>query len=172
MVILENVKLDELAKIFDENNQNYVSDKNCIFDEKFLKIVAVENNEAIGYITIYLGSDFIQQEEYPIKYDVKENSIYIWNGITKKGHEGKGVQTQLLTYLKSKYKLYDIYSVVDIKNIASKKMHNKNGFKPILNFNKEYDGIVENFTLCKINATIKEPQFAELKEMQTKEKYK
>lgn len=152
--ILENVKLNELAKIFDDNNQNYVSDKDCIFDDKFLKIVAIENDEAVGYITIYLNTDFIQKEEYPINYSVKEKSIYIWNGITKKGHEGKGIQTKLLSYLKNKFRGFDIYSVVDINNIASTKMHNKNGFKPLLNFSKEYDGIIEHFTLCKIEGDI------------------
>ena len=59
MEIKENILLDELENIFVENNQNYVADKECIKDDEFLKIVAVEKGQALGYATLYFGSDFL-----------------------------------------------------------------------------------------------------------------
>lgn len=84
MEILKNAKIEQLAAIFDENNQNYVSDRDCLFDDNFLKLVAVENDEAIGYLVAYFGKDFIEKEDYPIKLNFDRDVIYIWNGITKK----------------------------------------------------------------------------------------
>ena len=61
MKILENVLNEELGQIFDENNQNFVSDRNCLFDDNFLKLVAIEDDHAVAFITLYIGSDFIQK---------------------------------------------------------------------------------------------------------------
>lgn len=143
----KNAKIDQLAAIFDENNQNYVSDRDCLFDDNFLKLVAVENDEAIGYLVAYLGKDFIEKEDYPIKLNFDRDVIYIWNGITKKGFEGRGVQTKLLNYLFKEYPDYDIYSVVDQNNEASIRLHSKMKFEKILNFDKEYDGELEHYCL-------------------------
>jgi len=153
MKILENVLNEELGQIFDENNQNYVSDRECLFDDNFLKLVVVEDGHAVAFMTLYIGEDFIEKEEYPIKLNVKKKSIYVWNGITKKGYEGKGYQTKLMDYMKKKFVDYDIYNVVDISNKASNHVCEKAGFKKILTFNKEYDGVIENFVLYKISAT-------------------
>ncbi len=153
MEILENVLSEELGQIFDENNQNFVSDRECLFNDNFLKLVAVENGHAVAFLTLYIGSDFIEKEEYPIKLNMKEKSVYIWNGITKKDYEGKGYQTQLMKYTKNKFHNYDIYNVVDITNSTSNHICKKIGFKKILNFEKEYDGILEKFILYKISAT-------------------
>ena len=153
MEILENGLSEELGQIFDENNQNFVSDRDCLFDDNFLKLVAVENGHAVAFMTLYVGADFIEREEYPIKLNVKEKSVYVWNGITKKGCEGKGYQSQLMQYMKNKFYDYDIYNVVDISNKASNHVCEKSGFKKILNFSKEYNGAIENFALYKITAT-------------------
>ena len=152
MEILENVLSEELGQIFDENNQNFVSDRDCLFDDNFLKLVAVENGHAVAFMTLYIGSDFIEKEEYPIKLNVKDKSVYIWNGITKIGCEGKGYQSKLMQYMKNKFYDYDIYNVVDISNKASNHVCKKAGFRRILNFSKEYDGILENFVLYKISS--------------------
>ena len=149
MEIIKNVFIPELLKIFNENNQNYISDKDCLFDDDFLKLVAIENGEAIGYLVAYFGEDFVKKEDYPININFKNDVIYIWNGVTKKGFEGKGVQTKLLEYLFKEYPSYDIYSVVDQNNIASNKLHDKMKFVKILSFEKEYDGKLEHFYLFK-----------------------
>lgn len=149
MIILENVLLDELLEIFNENNQQYVSDKASIFDKTFLKVVAVENGYAIGYMVLYFGDDFIQKEKYPLKYPVEKNSAYIWHCITKKGYEGKGVQSTIFEYILKKYNKFNFYSVVDVSNMPSLHLHKNFNFKIVANFDKEYDGEMCSYNLMK-----------------------
>ena len=154
MIIKENVLLSELNIIFDENNQNYISDKECIFNNKFLKIVAVENGRAIGYAMVYFGDDFIEKEDYPLDLKIRKNSAYIWNCVTKKGYENKGIQTNIFNYIKNKFSHFDIYSVVDITNLPTMKLHDKVGFKEIISFSKQYDGILEHYKLLLLPSNI------------------
>jgi len=134
MIIEENTHLNELINIFDNNNQGYIQDKNCLLDDKYLKIVAVSNNIAIGYAVIYFGHDFIDKEKFDIDYTPLTPTAYIWNCATKLGHENQGVMTQIFQYLTKRLSKYNIYSVVSPTNIPSLKVHTNNNFIPIKDF--------------------------------------
>ena len=149
MEIKENIHLDALNIIFDENNQNYILDKKCIYDSNFLKVVATEKQEALGYAVLYFGDDFLEKEGFPIKLDIKGKVIYIWNCVTKKGYENMGVQSKIFTYFINKFNDYEIYSVVDVLNDPSRRLHDKMGFVDVVEFNKIHIGRLCRFKLMK-----------------------
>lgn len=149
MEIKENVLLDELIVIFDENNQNYITDKKCIYDSNFLKVVAVEDCHAIGYAVLYFGNDFLEVEGFPVRLEVEDKSAYIWNCVSKRGCENKGIMTAIFTYFTKKFSDYAIYSVVDVLNAPSRRLHNKIGFEYVTSFEKEFTGELCKFDLLK-----------------------
>ena len=156
MIIKENFLLSELENIFEGNNQNFICDKDCIFDDTFLKVVAVESGHAVGYAVVYIGNDFIQKENYPLDLTIKKNSAYIWNCVTKKGFENKGIQTEIFNYIKNKFSHLDIYSVIDITNIPTTRLHNKIGFKEVVNFSKKHKGVLAHYKLLLLENSKKE----------------
>ncbi|MCL2355060.1 MAG: GNAT family N-acetyltransferase [Oscillospiraceae bacterium] len=136
-MIVENKYTNELLEIFDGNSQDYIVDRLAV-TRGFLNVVYVEEDIPLGYAVVYFGTDFCEQEEYPIKLEnVKENSIYIWQMVTKKGFEGKGIGTCLLKYITEKYYDRDIYSSINVRNLGSLKIHEKCGFIEVANFKKE-----------------------------------
>lgn len=75
--------------------------------------------------------------------------VYIWQLATKKGFEGQGIASHILQYVVEKFKNYEIYACVNIQNVASMKVHCKNGFIPIKYFEeqKQDGGIDKNLML-------------------------
>ena len=65
---------------------------------------------------------------------MKDNSLYIWQLVTKKGFENQGIATSIVKYITEKYKDNDLYVSVDINNYASMKCQCKCGFIPIKAF--------------------------------------
>lgn len=155
MEIKKNYKLNELINIFDENNQGFVYDKNCITNDEFIKYVYVEKNQPIGYLVLYPRNDFAIKDGYDIKVTIPENSIYIWHIITKKGYEGRGIAKTLINFLKKEYKNQNIYSIIDEHNIRSKKLHESLGFLPVDKFKKAYKDTMDSYTLVKFDSTLK-----------------
>lgn len=64
---------------------------------------------------------------------------YIWEVVTKKEFMGRGIAKNLLSYVLDKFENYTIYSCIDVKNIPSLKLHQKNGFKELYRFLKTED---------------------------------
>lgn len=139
MRVLKNVNLEEVRKIYDSSTKEFISEQSnneAVTDKNMENYLYYIDGikEAVGYITIYTKSDFIEQEEFKVSLDVKEGSVYIWEIGTKKGYEGRGIATSLVKYIMNIYDKVDIYSVVDSKNIGSVKIHEKLGFKPVETF--------------------------------------
>lgn len=146
-MIVEDQYREQLLNIFDENNQKYISDRNAV-KRGFLNVVYVEDNIALGYAVVYLKNDFCQKEDFPIAIDnIKDNSIYIWQMATKKGFQNRGIGTKIIEYLTEKFRDRDIYSVIDITNFGSMKIHKKCGFIEIQKFDKKYNGKNNHFIL-------------------------
>ena len=102
-MIVENQYTEQLIDIFDNNNQNYVSDREET-QNGFLNVVYVENDTPLGYGVVYFGKDFCEREEYPIRLDnIKDDSIYISQTVTKKGFENKGIGTAITKYIVDKF---------------------------------------------------------------------
>lgn len=149
MEIKENVLLEQLEEIFDENHQNHISEKTCIFKNNFLKVVAKQDGLALGYAVLRFGNDFIEVEQLPLKMKIEEKSIYIWNCVTRKGYEKQGVMSAIFNYFTQKFSDYDIYSIVDKDNTASIKIHKKFGFIFIKEFDKVHIRKHTHFYLTK-----------------------
>ena len=129
MRVLKNVNLEEVRKIYDSSTKEFISEQSnneAVTDKNMENYLYYIDGikEAVGYITIYTKSDFIEQEEFKVSLDVKEGSVYIWEIGTKKGYEGRGIATSLVKYIMNIYDKVDIYSVVDSKNIGSVKIKN------------------------------------------------
>lgn len=132
-MIVENRYLDELLDIFDNNNKNYVVDRTA--SQRMPVVVYVKDEEPVGYGVVYIGKDFCEQEEYPITIEeAKDDSVYIWQLVTKQGFENQGIATSIVRYITEKYKDHDIYVSVNINNYASMKCQCKCGFVPIKAF--------------------------------------
>lgn len=67
-MFVKNKYLDQLTAIFDENNQNYVSDRSTINNSEFDKIVYVTDNKSVAYAVIYQGTDFCEKRRIPNNY--------------------------------------------------------------------------------------------------------
>jgi ribosomal protein S18 acetylase RimI-like enzyme len=149
-MIVKNKYVDQLTEIFDNNNQNYVSDRSAISNDRMDKIVYVLNNKPVGYAVLYKGVDFCQKEKYPIIIkDTDKNSIYIWHMVIHKDFSGHGIGTKILKYIIKNNSNSDIYSCVDVLNIASIKCHKKAGFKQFDIFSKKYNNKVDIYKFLK-----------------------
>ena len=142
MLIKENANLEELEEIFEGNNQGYIKDKKCIFDDKYLKCVALEEDKPVGYAVIYFENDFIEKEGWVIDVEINGKMAYVWNCITKKGYEKRGVQTAIFKYFTEKFSDRDIYSAVDYTNNPSMALHKKMGFIPLKDFTSHNNNYV------------------------------
>lgn len=136
-MIVENTEIEQLKQIFKENHGQYLTDKNAISSD-MLKVVYEQDKEALGYAVIYEGIDFCEKEQYNLKIeDIQMPCVYIWQLATKKGFEGQGIANHILQYVVEKFKNYEIYACVNIQNVASMKVHCKNGFIPIKYFEEQ-----------------------------------
>jgi len=142
-MIVENQYLNELREIWKYNNQNYIldsSNKLSLYSPDMLKMAYVENDIVLGFITVYEGQDFCKKEGFSIKIDdLPEKTIYVWEVITKKGFENRGIATELFKYVINKFAGYTIYSCVEPENSASIALHKKMGFTEFNRFEKYYD---------------------------------
>lgn len=142
-MIIENDYIDDIQKIWKENNSGYItyeSNQMAINDEKMVKIVWRENEITMAYAIVYLGKDFCKRDEFPNKIkNMPEKTAYIWEIVTDKNYKGKGIASKLIQYIIEKYKGYYIYSCIDLSNIASLKLHKKYGFKDLYRFDKKYN---------------------------------
>lgn len=136
----KNSDLEQIKQIYNSSSKKYISPESnntAIQDKGMASYLYYEDgsNLALGYITVYENSDFIQKEEFEVKIDgIKKDSVYIWEIGTRKGYEGKGIATRMLQYVLKQYPGRDIYSCIDVENIASLKVHKKEGFVNIENF--------------------------------------
>lgn len=145
-MIVENAYLDEIEKIWKGNNKGYIGyecNQRSIKDENMQKIVYKENEEICGYAVLYFGKDFCKLEGYPNKIlYIPDKVAYIWEIVTEINHLRTGVATNILEYIKTKYKNYTIYSCINLSNIPSLKLHEKMNFKQLYKFkddeNSEY----------------------------------
>lgn len=142
-MIIENECLDEIQKIWSNNNKGYISyecNQRSINDEDMLKIVYKEEGIVNGYAVLYFGKDFCELEGYPNKIiDTPDKVAYVWEIVTDIEYLRKGVASSILNYIKTKYKGYSLYSCIELSNIPSFKLHTKMGFSTIYEF-KEDDG--------------------------------
>lgn len=148
-VIKENVFLEQLEKIFDENQSNDVFDKSCIKNPEFLKLVCLFNNIPLGYVAVYPHSNFMEKEGLNIKFPVEPNAVYIWHIAVKKAFEGKGVASMLMEEVVQRYSANPIYSVMEEMNSPAIMIHQRVGFRPFAKFKKKYDNQVVNLLLMK-----------------------
>ena len=111
-------------KIFDENNQGYIFNREDIVDHSNLILaVAVDGDEPLGYQLIYFGGDFVELDgavvdEKDIIY-YPDDSVYIWDFCTAKNHENKGVQSFLVKKLIERFSDRDIYTITSLDNERS-----------------------------------------------------
>jgi len=145
-MIIRNDYFDDIQRIWKENNNGYItyeSNQMAINDDNMLKIVYRENNITMAYAIIYFGKDFCEKDGYPnmIK-NMPDKVAYIWEIVTDKNYAGKGIATKLIEYVINNYKDYFIFSCVDLSNISSLKLHTKNGFIPMYEFEENENDYV------------------------------
>jgi len=97
-------------------NTNYISlYKQLLFffnrPKNITLYVVTLKNSNIGYILIHM----------------KERKIFITEAI-EKNHRQSGIGTFLLDFIKNEYQDFEIFADILHKNIASSKLHEKNGF--------------------------------------------
>ena len=76
MRVLKNVNLEEVRKIYNSSTKEFISEQSnneAVTDENMVNYLYYLDDvkEAVGYITIYTKSDFIEQEEFDVDLDVK-----------------------------------------------------------------------------------------------------
>lgn len=139
-MVVENAYLEDIQRIWKENNSGYItyeSNQMAIKDKKMKQLVWRENNITMAYAIVYLGKDFCEKDEYPNRIaNMPEKVVYIWEIVTDKKYTGKGIANKLMEYIIDQYNDFSIYSCVDLSNIPSFKLHKKNGFKVLYEFEK------------------------------------
>ena len=138
-MILKNKNQEEIRNIYASSKKEFISAQsndeaveNKDMDNYLCYIDGVK--EAVGYITVYTKSDFIEKEEFDVNLKIREGSVYIWEIGTLNGFEGRGIASSLVNHVLEQYTDVDIYSVVDDVNIGSIKIHEKFGFKVVASF--------------------------------------
>lgn len=134
---------EQCGKIFDDNNKDFIVNRDGIFDHKKFKLLIFNvSDETVAYQLIYIGGDFVKQETYVEAYNqgfkYEDDAVYIWDMCTKKGYENKGYQQELTKFLCDYYKNKNIYSLTDIENYSSMHLQEKLGFESIGNFVGHY----------------------------------
>ena len=150
-----NVYLNALEKMFKNNNQNFVYDKNAIKDPEYMKFVCLRGNKPVGYIALYPQSDFLETHGFPKPNNIGEFSVFIWHIIVRKGYERKGVATTLLNEIRKVYTGYEVYSVLDSRNNPSILFHNTQGFTKVFDFQAVYENKIEKFDLMQLKISLK-----------------
>lgn len=130
---------EQCGKIFDDNNKDYIVNRDGIFDHKKFNLLVLNiDGEALAYQLIYIGGDFVKQETYDDAFNqgfkYENDAVYIWDMCTKKGFENKGYQQALIKFLIGNYPTKNIYSLTDINNKNSMYLQEKLGFISIGNF--------------------------------------
>ena len=137
-MIIENDCLDDIQRIWNENNKGYISyecNQRSIKDEEMLKIVYKENDKVYGYAVLYFGKDFCELEKYPNNIKNMPNRIaYIWEIVTDVNHLREGVATCILEYIRKNFKGYSVFSCINLSNTPSFRLHENIGFKTIYEF--------------------------------------
>lgn len=150
-MIIENDYLDDIQRIWKENNNGYItykSNQTAINNNDMLKIVYREDDITMAYIIIYFGKDFCEKEEFPNKIENMPDKVaYIWEIVTDKNYAGKGIATKLIEYIINRYRDYSIFSCIDLSNTSSLRLHNKNGFVPLYEFDKKEDNHVSTHVI-------------------------
>ena len=136
----------EIKRIYNSSSKQYITSQSndiAIGDPDMRKYVYIDDNtaEVVGYISMYEKSDFIEKEEFDVKINnIRKDSVYIWEVGTMKGHEGKGIASQLIKEITELYPNRDIYSCVECENIPSLRIHEKNGFRQVKSFEGHFFG--------------------------------
>ena len=137
-MIFENEYLDDIRRIWKENNSGYISDESnekAINDDGMNQFVWRENSKTMAYAIVYCRKDFLEKESFPNKIkNMSDNTAYIWEIVTDKMYTGKGIANKLMQYIINKFENYDLYSCIDLRNIPSLKLHEKNGFEILYEF--------------------------------------
>lgn len=144
-MIVENKYLEDIKRIWKENNSGYIteeSNETLIKNNDILKIVYLENEVPAGYVAVYTKNDFCKLENFPDKIEKEGNVSYIWEIVTDKNYMGKGIASKLMKYVIEKFKGYKIYSCISKDNIPSLKLHEKYGFKEAYQFTKDKEQIM------------------------------
>lgn len=144
-MIVENKYLEDIKRIWKENNSGYIteeSNETLIKNNDILKIVYLENEVPAGYVAVYTKNDFCKLENFPDKIEKEGNVSYIWEIVTDKNYMGKGIASKLMKYILEKFKGYKIYSCIAKDNIPSLKLHEKYGFKEAYQFTKDKEQIM------------------------------
>lgn len=144
-MIVENKYLEDIKRIWKENNSGYIteeSNETLIKNNDILKIVYLENEVPAGYVAVYTKNDFCKLENFPDKIEKEGNVSYIWEIVTDKNYMGKGIASKLMKYVLEKFKGYKIYSCIAKDNIPSLKSHEKYGFKEAYQFTKDKEQIM------------------------------
>lgn len=143
-MIVENKYLDEIRKIWKENNSGYISKKSndtALSHEKMIPIVYLEDGEAAGYVIVYQGNDFCKLEDFPDQIQNTSDKIaYVWEIAVKKQFAGKGIGKKLIQYVIEKFQGYTLYSCININNLPSLNLHKKYGFSELYYFDEEDKG--------------------------------
>ena len=153
-MIVENDYLEDIQRIWKENNSGYISyesNQQAITDKNMKQLVWRENEITMAYAILYFGKDFCELEKFPNQIgSIPEKMLYIWEIVTDKKYSGRGIANKLMEYITSKYSDFTMYSCIDLTNIASLKLHEKNGFKPLYKFETEKEGIKkEHYMMCR-----------------------
>ena len=144
-MIVENKYLEDIKRIWKENNSGYIteeSNETLIKNNDILKIVYLENEVPAGYVAVYTKNDFCKLENFPDKIEKEGNVSYIWEIVTDKNYMGKGIASKLMKYVLEKFKGYKIYCCISKDNIPSLKLHEKYGFKEAYQFTKDKEQIM------------------------------
>lgn len=144
-MIVENKYLEDIKRIWKENNSGYITEEineTLIKNNDILKIVYLENEVPAGYVAVYTKNDFCKLENFPDKIEKEGNVSYIWEIVTDKNYMGKGIASKLMKYVLEKFKGYKIYSCIAKDNIPSLKLHEKYGFKEAYQFTKDKEQIM------------------------------
>ena len=147
-----DTRFSELETIFAGNRQGFIPyrDKPTIRSDEFEKLVCVKDNEAVGFLVAYERPDFLAKEGFAVDFQPAKNCVYIWDVITRKDFQGRGVATFLIDCLVARFLGKDIYSVVDARNVISFSLHEEAGFKSVLRFEHNLCGENETFDLLKL----------------------
>lgn len=145
-MILKNQYIEEIKNIFQESDKNYINQESndiATSDKKITNYVYYEEaiQKVVGYVSVYEGTDFWKKEGFETEIEeLKEDTVYIWEIGTRKGYEKRGIASAMLKYVVEKYHTSDIYSCVESSNIASRRIHEKMGFKVVSTFEDNFFG--------------------------------
>lgn len=164
-----NTYLSALEKIYDNNSQNFVYDKQAIKNPDYIKFVCLKGNKPIGYFAVYPHANFMEKQGFPKYEGISEYSVFIWHIVVRREYQRRGVATAILNEIKKVYEGYEIYSVLDARNNPSIYFHSSNGFVKKFDFERVYFGKLEKFDLMQLKSTEKEQVPTQIAHLQNTE---